>query len=122
MIRDYHPGEYVTAVDYELVFDDGCNNGFGFPCDESGHLPCDLNATALKNYKWCMEHPERFSRWNRVVCHKRRYRENASGVCECGERIELRNEFAGACECPKCGQWYNLFGQKLLPPEQWEEN
>lgn len=28
----------------------------------------------------------------------------------------------GACEWPTCGQWYNLFGQKLLPPDRWEED
>jgi hypothetical protein len=28
----------------------------------------------------------------------------------------------GANECPHCGQWYNVFGQELLPPDQWEED
>ena len=26
----------------------------------------------------------------------------------------------GAFECA-CGQWYNMFGQELNPPEDWEE-
>ncbi len=35
MIKDYTPARYVTITDHELVFDDGHNNGYGFPCDES---------------------------------------------------------------------------------------
>lgn len=26
-----------------------------------------------------------------------------------------------ARECPHCGQWYNLFGQRLKHPDEWEE-
>lgn len=28
----------------------------------------------------------------------------------------------GACQCPKCGKWYNIFGQALLDPEFWEDD
>lgn len=121
MIQNYNPGGYTTVVDYELVFDDGYNNGFAFPCDESGHLLPSATDAAAENYLWCMAHPDDFVRWNRILCHKRKYRENASGVCSCGKRIQLWNEYAGACECPNCGQWYNLFGQELLRPEAWSE-
>ena len=38
MIKNYVPSEYREVVTYELVFDDGCNNGFGFPCDVNGKL------------------------------------------------------------------------------------
>lgn len=49
------------------------------------------------------------------------YREPNSGVCHCGHRIELYNEYLGACECPYCGQWWNIFGQELKPVEQWKD-
>ena len=121
MIKDYTPARYVTITDHELVFDDGHGNGYGFPCDESGHLLAGLVDAAAENYNWCMEHPEKFVRWNRIISRQRRYHENATGRCSCGEKIELWGAFNGACDCPKCGQWYNLFGQELLPPEQWED-
>lgn len=47
---------------------------------------------------------------------------NAIGICDiCGADVELYDGYMGACQCPKCGQWYNMAGQQLVPPEQWEE-
>lgn len=37
------------------------------------------------------------------------------------DEYELVNQYQGACPCPKCGQWYNLFGQELINPQYWEE-
>ncbi len=39
--------------------------------------------------------------------------------CRCGQDIQLFDQYLGASECPHCGQWHNLFGQELLPPDQW---
>lgn len=119
MIKNYVPAKMQKATAYELVFDDGHNNGFAFPCDESGNLLPELSKEAVANYQYCMAYPENFERYNKVVCRKWRYRQNATGVCSCGEKIELYDAYMGACECPYCGQWYNLFGQKLNPPDQW---
>ena len=38
------------------------------------------------------------------------------------EKIEMYNAYMGACECPCCGQWYNLFGQSLIDPKYWYED
>ena len=122
MIKDFKRGEYVEKVDYELCFDDGYNNGFGFPCDKDGNLFENMNPAAVENYHYCMEHPEKFARFNKVCERRWSYRENNSGVCNCGNRIELFNEYLGACECPHCGQWYNLSGQELIPPADWEDD
>lgn len=121
MLKNYTPAGHSTVVSYELAFDDGRNNGFGFPCDENGKLLEGLTPEAIANYNRCKEHPERFERFNKIVRHEHRVRDNAHGTCSCGEEIELWDQYMGACECPKCGQWYNLFGQELLPPENWEE-
>jgi hypothetical protein len=122
MLQNIVRPEWVEKVDYEVAFDDGRNNGFGFPCDESGKILPDLpNPAAYENYKWCLEHPERFSRFNKVIRRVSHYKEPAHGTCNCGEEVALINEYLGACQCPKCGQWYNLFGQELLPPEEWED-
>ena len=51
------------------------------------------------------------------------YVEPAIMRCEnCGTEFDLTDEYYGACQCPECGQWYNLFGQTLLPPDEWEED
>ena len=117
MINNYTPAEWKEDIIYELVFLDRDNNGFTFPCSSDGE-PI-LNPAAKKNYDFCMAHPEKFVIYNKVVGYKQRYKENAHGTCHCGEQIELYDEYLGACQCPKCGQWYNLFGQELEPPSQW---
>lgn len=45
----------------------------------------------------------------------------AIAKCDCGEEFPLENQYLGACECPGCGQWYNLFGQELNDPSTWSE-
>lgn len=119
MLHDIHPRERKTITEYRLVFDDGARNGFGFPCNEDGDLLYDLNGYALKNYKECMDHPEKFVRWNTVIPEHRTFTENAYGTCECGRKVILYDQYMGACEC-ECGRWYNLFGQELMPPSNWE--
>ena len=119
MIKNYVPAEWKTHVEHELVFDDGHNNGYGFPCNESGSV-LDIPPEADANLAWCMEHPEKFVRAGQVVTYRNRYREPAHGTCSCGNEVELYDQYYGACQCWKCGKWYNLFGQELLPPEQWE--
>lgn len=124
MLKNYTQAEWKTLVEYELVFDDGSNNGFGFPCDRDGKLieSEEQNPVAHENYRRCMKHPEQFDRFNEVVRRERRYREPGHGTCICGAEVELYDQYYGACQCPECGRWYNLYGQSLLPPEQWERD
>lgn len=122
MIENFKSGEYVTRISYELVYDDGCYNGFGFPCDEKGNLLPNIPEAARTNWKRCVVHPERFFRYGRVIRHEHHWREPNTGTCHCGQKMELINEYMGACECPKCGQWYNLFGQELRPLNEWFED
>lgn len=120
MLQNYVPRKYYTVTSYEVVFDDGVFNGYGFPCDENGKIFDDASDAAKENYKWCLEHPEKFVRFNEILKHKRRTYDEAHGTCRCGNEVELYDQYQGACECDKCGKWYNLFGQELLPPEEWE--
>lgn len=124
MLKDYVAASYRTVVEFELAFDDGRNNGFGFPCDKNGKLleSEEENPEIHRNYHDCMKHPERFKRFNRIVRLERRVRDDAYGTCICGERVELWDQHMGACECPNCGRWYNLFGQELLPPAYWGDD
>lgn len=121
MLKDIIRGEMVEQVDYQLVFDDGGCNGFAFICDESGVVDLTkMSDGAFENLQFCMAHPEKFKRFGKVVAWKRRWREPDKGTCHCGQVVELVNEYYGSCQCPKCGQWYNLFGQELLPPNEWK--
>lgn len=86
MITDYTPGEFLTYEEYELVFDDGHNNGFAFPCDESGHLLSSATEAAVENYLWCMAHPDDFVRWNRILWSQ------AQVPRECVWRLLMRKE------------------------------
>lgn len=124
MIKVYKPAFTEIITEYSLVFDDGHHNGFSFPCDENGKLPENMKyekPAAFDNYIDCLKHPERFLRFNKVVKEERSVRNCASGVCSCGERVYLYDQHCGACQCPNCGKWYNLFGQELISPEEWND-
>lgn len=121
MLRDYQRAEYKTIVEYSIDFTDEYGDGFSFPCDAAGELLPGLAQCARDNYAHCLAHKDDFV-VHGFVSHKRRVKENASGTCICGNRVELWDEYRGACECEQCGRWYNLFGQELLPPEQWEDD
>ena len=120
MLKNITPRERKTIVEHYIDFDFDDNGGFSFPCDPAGAL-YELPPEAKNNYDWCMAHPEKFERWNKHTEIRRSYTENASGDCICGNRVELYDQYMGACECQNCGRWYNLFGQELLPPEHWED-
>ena len=109
MLKNMTAREHKTLISFSLVFDDGHNNGFGFPCDKEGNVK-NIHPEAAKNLAWCKEHPEAFVRFNEVITIRQTYTEPAHGICKCGEVVILENQYHGACECPKCGQWYNLFG------------
>ena len=121
MIQNYKPSHMAEEIVHRLVFDDGGNSGFWFPCDEHGNLLPGMYENARENYEFCMANQNSFVRANEVVSFKQRVREPATGTCHCGNEVTLYAEYYGACQCGKCGQWYNLFGQELLPPDEWEE-
>ena len=122
MIKNYKSGERHTVIEYRLVFDDGCYSGFSFPCDVNGKLLEDeiTNPAAYKNYQFCLEHPEQFVRFNEIESREYTQRDNPTGTCHCGNHVVLYDAYMGACQCEKCGQWYNLFGQELVDPKYWE--
>lgn len=124
MLKNYIPVSYHTVIEYELVFVDGCKNGYAFPCDANGKLlqSEEENPCAHANLRRCLEHPEKFERFNKIVKYERIGKDNAHGTCSCGNEVELWDQYIGACQCGKCGKWYNLFGQELVPPEHWEED
>ena len=121
MMRNIIRGEYIEETYYTITFDDGCYNGFSFPCDKDGNPDTnDMNYDSWKkNYEYCMSNPDKFVRYNKILKRTFGWREPSHGECSCGETVYLVDEYMGACECPNCGQWYNLAGQELLPPDKW---
>ena len=122
MLNNLVPSEYIEINEYSIDFNDNDGGGFTFPCDERGIILKDMPEAAQKNYKWCIENANRFVEAGVFTHHKRHYREPAHGKCKCGAEVYLVDEYMGACECPECGRWYNMFGQELNPPEMWEED
>ena len=120
MLKNYVPAEHKTEVHFDLVFDYDDNGGYAFPCDAAGNVfPLEYEC-ARKNLEHCLAHPEEFAVYNEVQKWTSHYTEPAHEICTCGEEVSLWDQYYGACECPKCGRWYNLFGQELVPPGQWE--
>lgn len=121
MIKDYKPAEKRNGTYYEVCFDNGVFDGYMFPCDEHGNVTLK-NPEEKRNYIACINHPERYKRYNKVVSFYGAIYVPATGICKCGEKIRLHNQYKGACECPKCGNWYNLFGQEVVSPHNWAED
>lgn len=122
MIQNLVRSEWKTEKEYRIEFFVDQNGGLSFPCHENGKLFDDMNEYAKRNYENALQHPEKYPYcFNKLRSYEHDYRELAHGKCKCGEEVYLINEYQGACQCPNCGQWYNLFGQELLPPDQWEE-
>lgn len=115
-----------TEVEYRIEFTDAEGCGYSFPCDQNGNVRFDDHDAEIarvqrEHYKAAMADKERFTQqYAELVARKYTVTDNAIGKCVCGEEVELYDQYQGACECPHCGQWYNLFGQELLPPEAWE--
>lgn len=126
MLKIIKPRTTHTEVEYRIEFtdDDGC--GYSFPTDLSGKIIYDEDPEIAKaqrdNYNYAMSHKEQYTQqYNEFVTRKYTVTDNAVGRCVCGEEVELYDQYQGACSCPKCGQWYNMFGQSLVDPEYWED-
>lgn len=123
MLNNIVRPEPRLEITYGLRFYVDAGGGCEFPCDADGNVKLDsMMEAAINNYNDCLVHPEKFPyAFNEVKEYRRRIKDEPYGTCHCGERVYLINEYMGACQCGKCGQWYNLFGEELLPPSEWEE-
>lgn len=117
--------QLVHHVEYRMDFP-----GFSFPMFNGAVVPtmteaggrivrCSVEKCSWwENYQMCLQKygEGEFTKdeWD--------YWDPAEAKCSCGKTIELFDQYRGACECPRCGQWYNLFGQSLVDPKYWEED
>lgn len=128
MLKIIKPRTTHTEVEYRIEFTDADGCGFSFPCDQHGNVQFDdhdaeLGRIQRDNYDAAMADKERFTKqYAEFVTRRYTVTDNALGKCVCGETVELYNQYQGACSCPKCGQWYNLFGQELIDPEYWDDD
>ena len=117
-----------TEVEHYVEFTDEEGAGFSFPCDQHGNVQFDdhdaeLGRIQRDNYDYAMSHKERFTKqYAEFTTRRYTVTDNALGKCVCGKTVELYDQYQGACSCPKCGQWYNLFGQELIDPEYWDDD
>ena len=111
----------VVDVEFfrEFTYVDDPYSGYSFPCDSDGtvHFKCE---EAKENYEYAVSHPELIKDLG-IVKREYKYTEPAVGKCSCGEEVALEDHYLGACQCPNCGKWYNIFGQELVSPEYWED-
>lgn len=118
--------ETQTSYEHNFHWNDDPGAGYSFTVTKAGEYMGD-NECGRKNYERCKSGEmvdkngiaiidDGISRrtWN--------YRTNAVGLCSCGEEVELYDQYLGACECQKCGSWYNLSGQELVHPKHWEDD
>lgn len=118
-IKSKRHRETTTWYAHEFRWKRDKYSGFGFDCDKDGNMT-NTNPAAIENYNACISGEydvvdngvqERLSSWM----------EPAIGICDkCGKEVRLEGGYCGAVEC-ECGEWYNLFGQAILPPNQWQE-
>lgn len=122
MIKNFKQSHIEINTIHRIEFLREDTSGFSFPCDENGNILTDqMLPVAIDNYNYCIAHPEDFTEYNVFRTYKHSFREPAEGDCKCGEHIQLYDQYMGACQCPKCERWYNLFGQELLQPEHWDD-
>lgn len=121
MLNNIVRPERRLEVSYGLRFFDDPEGGYEFPCDENGNVFVDkMSPAAKENYEYCLAHPDKYwYAFKKVKEYRRWVKDTPYGTCHCGERVYLINKYMGACQCPRCGQWYNLFGEELLPPSEW---
>lgn len=110
-----------------LVYEDRQGGGYSFPCDKQGNIvweKCPSPENIKRSLAYCKAHPEEWNGKNgEVVTLISRIR---YGICpQCGNRVYFGGSgwasYMGAAEC-ECGLWYNVFGQAIKPPEEWDED
>ena len=112
----------VTIIDYfiDYTYKDDPNAGFRFPATKSGEPDFDrMPPEARANYESCLT-DERLLEPEFTI-DKHTFTEPAVGQCICGKEVVLESSYMGATQC-ECGRWYNVFGQELVDPKDWEED
>lgn len=104
---------FFTKDTHELMYSFPLTDEKVIPLDTNG-VPCsEENCTWWSNYLKVKEDENMVSE-----IEEDSFTIPAKALCDCGKEIFLENVFYGTCECPYCNRWYNMFGQRCLPPEE----
>lgn len=120
MITIIKPRSTKEIVEHSIEFTNDEGAGFRFDADERGNVILE-NDCQRESYEQAIANPEEYKQYNEHTVRRFIITEPAVGRCRCGEKVTLESRYYGACQCGRCGQWYNVFGQELVPPECWEE-
>lgn len=125
MVKIISKRKSVLRKRYDLEFGnvhDAERPCYAFVCNQKGEIESFACEEAKKNYHKVMELAKEDDYYKpHIVEYKYHWIENAKAICECGNTIELWDQYQGASRCEYCGRWHNLFGQTLIDPEYWEE-
>ena len=78
--------------------------------------PCSENECPWwSNYLMCLSKEKSGEMTSKIVTLTHRGMEPAIAECDCGEVFTMNLDRTGACACPRCGQEFNAFGQRLIP-------
>jgi hypothetical protein len=92
-------------------------SSFSFGCNKDGVL-LPMTAPAFVSLEYVKTHPDLFYEPIKEI-YVHRWTEPAMIECNCGEYLTLDDPMTNVC---KCGQYYNGYGQQLVPPSQWGED
>lgn len=111
---------YIREEYYTMNFWFDSSSCYSFQCSEKGIVLESKNTPeALKNYSWCLKNMNKFIHHgvekHTLICGGQRI-----GYCKCGCEFDVYNQYLGTCECPNCRQWYNLIGEEVLAPYQYD--
>jgi hypothetical protein len=138
MIKIISERHRESHTEYSLQFDligERKGNGYGFPLLSKAIIPLKESETESNKYVPCSE--EDCTWWKSYLSVKEDrehykepyvdknawyWTEPAHALCKCGTEILLEDDYMGACQCPNCEQWYNLFGEEVKDPDKWEDD
>jgi hypothetical protein len=119
-LKEYQKKERTYEIHLFRRFDSNTTPGagFSFEVDQDGvAIGIDANEARLANWRGCIS--GEFDVTDQGVVEEEWIIDvPASGVCSCGERVELTDGLENYCS--KCGTCYNLSGQKVLGRAAWE--
>lgn len=114
--------EKIIERRLSIYVKDSPGSGFSFPCDENGNIKFDpkYEKAQRDSYNYAIAS----DKFDPPFIEKRITLSlvPALALCECGNEILLEDQYCGACSCPHCGQWYNMFGNSLKDPKYWYDD
>ena len=111
---------HVEEVEHYIFYEyaEELDSGFMFPCNQDGVIDFNsMEQVALDNYEKCEsgEYEVVYQGLRRSI---NRYSEPAIGKCSCGQEVALESN---TNQCESCHSYYNMGGQELRDPREWEE-